>query len=409
MAGTGGWRRRSPGARWVRVGITTLIAATAAGGNATQGWGQERTLGTPTAVASEPFSLVNTVRELSDGRVMVADPLAGTLVRLDPTLQRQERIGREGSGPAEYRQPDSVWPLPGDSTLVVDLGNARLMVVGADGGFGRTRPIALGEPGPGGPPLVVLPRGVDAGGRLYFDGPRVSIGGPPPDSVQVIRAAPVGNASEELVRVKLPSVQTQTSGSGGNVGMRMTSVPLSPVDGWGVAPSGAVAVARSEPYRLEWILTDGRRVQGPAVQWTPVRIREAEQEEWELERSRSGGGLAMSVTVQNGQTSMTFARGGAPGAPRPGGQDVAALPWPQAKPPFVGNGVWVDGTGRAWVRRSVPAGEAALYDVFDGQGRPEAQVRFPPDRRLVGFGDGTLYAVHVDDMDLQTLERYRLP
>jgi hypothetical protein len=395
-----GWRGTRRGVAGGVLGVGLVLSVQGASG-------QERSLGEPLAVAREPFSLVNTVRELADGRVLVADPLGGVLVRLDAALQGIERLGREGGGPEEYRQPDAVWPLPGDSTLLVDLGNARLTVVGPDGSFGRTRPITLGEPGPGGPPAMALPRGVDAGGRIYFEGPRMVVGGPPPDSVEVLRAGPVGASTEGVVRVKLPGVRTQSSGGGGNVGFRVTPVPLSPVDAWGVAPSGAVAVARSEPYRLEWIRTDGRRVAGPPVSWSPVRIRQAEQEEWELERGRSGGGIGVSMTIENGRTSVSFGRGGA-GRPG-GGADPSTLPWPEAKPPFVGGTVWVDGTGRAWVRRSLPAGEPALYDLFDGEGRLVGQVRFPPDRRLVGFGNGTLYAVHVDAMDLQTLEKYRLP
>lgn len=389
------------------VSLTAGLAFALAPAGAADAAAQERSLGPAEAVAAESFSLVNTVRELADGRVLVADPLGNVLVRLDRTLQRAETLGREGGGPGEYRQPDAVWPLPGDSTLLVDLGNARLTVIAPDGTFARTRPITLGEPGPGGPPPMVLPRGTDAGGRIYFEGPRASMGGPPPDSVQVLRAGPVGSSTEPVVRVKLPDVQAETSGGATSRSIRMTAVPLSPVDAWGVAASGEVAVARSRPYRLEWVGVDGRVRAGPEVRVTPVRIREAEREEWELERGRSGGGIGISITMENGQASVRFGRGGAPGGGR--APDLSTLPWPEVKPPFVGGAVRVDGAGRAWVQRSLPAGEPPLYDLFDGSGALVGQVRLPPDRRLVGFGEGTLYAVYVDAMDLQTLERYPLP
>lgn len=372
---------------------------------------QERPLGSPLESHPVPFGLVNTVRELPDGSVLVADPLGGVLVRLAPGLQRADTLGRTGSGPGEFRQPDAVWPHPGDSTLVVDLGNARLTLLSAEGRPGRTRPLALGEPGPGGPPLLLLPRGVDAGGRLYIEGPRLALQGTPPDSVDIQRLGPVGSEPERLARVRLPASRQQSSGSGGNVAVRVTPVPLSPVDAWGVGMDGSVAVARSEPFRLEWIRPDGRVVRGPDVPWRPVPIREAEREEWDRERGRSGGGIAVGMTVQDGRTTLSFGRGGVPGVPGTGGAraDLEAMPWPAAKPPFVGGTVWVDPLGRAWVRLSRPAGEAPLFQLFDGEGRPVVQVRFPPDRRLVGFGDGALYAVHVDEMDLQRLERYRLP
>jgi hypothetical protein len=365
---------------------------------------QEVPLGPAQARAVEPFSLVNTVRELSSGEVLVADPLGGTLVMLDPTLQRATPLGREGGGPGEYRQPDAVWPLPGDSTLLVDLGNARLTVISPEGVLGRGRPLAPGEFAPGRLLTLFIPRGVDRNGWLYIEGGR-AMGGAPSDSVSIMRVA--GDAGPApLGRVKLADTRQETSGGANDRSVRVRAVPLSPVDAWGVGPDGSVAVARSGDYHLDWILPDGRIVSGPPVDHRPVRIRQDEREEWELERGRAGGGIGISIEMENGRTNMSFGRTGS--GPR-GESDLSGLPWPETKPPFVGGTVHVDGRGRAWVRRSLPAGEAPLYDVFDGSGRPVAQIRFPEGRRLVGFGEGTLYAVDVDDFDLQTLERYALP
>ena len=51
---------------------------------------------------------------------------------VDMDAGTRAQVGAEGQGPEEYRQPDAVWPLPGDSTLLVDLGNGRLVVLGPD-------------------------------------------------------------------------------------------------------------------------------------------------------------------------------------------------------------------------------------------------------------------------------------
>lgn len=395
-----GERRLGGIVQWGTYWTLALVAFPLPGGLAAQ----EVRLGPAQARAAEPFSLVNTVRELSTGQVVVADPLGGTLVMLDRTLQRSTPLGREGGGPGEYRQSDAVWPLPGDSTLLVDLGNARLTVISPDGVLGRSRPLAPGEFAPGRPLTLFIPRGVDRDGRLYIEGGR-AMGGPPSDSAVVMRVA--GEAApESLVRVKLPDTRQETSGGANERSVRLRAVPLSRVDAWGVGPDGSVAVARSGDYHLDWILPDGRTVSGPPVDHRPVRIRQAEREEWDLERGRSGGGIGISIEVENGRTNMSFGRTGS--GPR-GESDLASLSWPETMPPFVGATLQVDGRGRAWVRRSMPAGEAALYDVFDGTGRIVAQIRFPEGRRLVGFGEETLYAVDVDEFDLQTLERYALP
>ena len=48
-------------------------------------------------------------------------------------------------------------------------------------------------------------------------------------------------------------------------------------------------------------------------------------------------------------------------------------------------------------------------DVFAAAGRVIGKVALPVKSRLVGFGQGTVYLVRVDDDDLQYLQRYRLP
>ncbi|HBE00703.1 MAG TPA: hypothetical protein DC060_21240, partial [Gemmatimonadetes bacterium] len=92
----------------------------------------QATLGAPTAVFPEDFGTIGSVRELPDGRVLVADPLSNALYALDMDAGTRVVIGREGEGPEEYQQPDGVWALPGGSTLLVDLGNGRLTTLDAD-------------------------------------------------------------------------------------------------------------------------------------------------------------------------------------------------------------------------------------------------------------------------------------
>ena len=72
----------------------------------------QATLGAPTAVFPEDFGTIGSVRELPDGRVLVADPLSNALYALDMDAGTRVVIGREGEGPEEYQQPDGVWALP---------------------------------------------------------------------------------------------------------------------------------------------------------------------------------------------------------------------------------------------------------------------------------------------------------
>ena len=76
------------------------------------------------ATAPVSFSYLSGVRELSDGSLLAADPTSQVLLRVNLEAGTVDTIGRQGAGPQEYEGPDGVFPLPGDSTLLVDLGNA---------------------------------------------------------------------------------------------------------------------------------------------------------------------------------------------------------------------------------------------------------------------------------------------
>jgi hypothetical protein len=199
-------------------------------------------------------------------------------------------------------------------------------------------------------------------------------------------------------------IQT-TSGDANNRSVSIQSVPLSPEDGWGVAADGSVVLARSLDYRVEWIAPDGSVTRGLPTPFDPVSIGTAEKEEYVAQQGRSGGGVGISVSVNNGAMQMSFARGG----PGGGQRDIDQYQWPATKPPFYSGRIDVDPEGRAWVRRHMDAGADATYDLFGRDGVRAAIVTLPNDRRVVGFGDGVVYVVAYDDLDLNYLERYAMP
>ncbi len=379
---------RMSAALWILFGASALDAQV-----------PERRLERPDVIFADAFSLVGGLRELSDGRVMVADPLGQALVIADLAAGVADTIGGVGQGPQEYRQPDALLPLPGDSTLLVDLGNARLTVIGPDGRFGATTPIAQGDPAGG--LLLVLPRAADSEGGVYFQplggGPRAQL----PDSAPVVRWDRGSGALDTLARVALPEMNVASAGGPDNRSVSMRPVPLSPEDAWAVAWDGRVAAARSGDYHIEWIHRDGRVVRGQPVAYEPVRLRRADKEEWV---EGLGNGLRVGVEMQNGDRRISFGRGGGGSTP-----NIDGFEWPEAKPPFVARGVWVDPVGAVWVQRHVPAGEAVQLDVFDDAGNLKARVMLPAGRAIVGFGRDAIYATRTDELGLQWLERYSRP
>jgi len=363
------------------------------------------TLGDAEAAYEESFSVVSTVRELPDGRVLVADALGQVLVRLDLEAGAADTLGRVGEGPEEYRQPDAVWPLPGGKTLLVDLGNGRLTELSPELEFGDTRPYAIGELGPGRELVLAIPQAVDDRGRLYFRSfGRMGGGEMASDSAFILRLDLESEVVDSVGRIKLPGTTTRTTGSGNNQNTSVSPIPLSAADAWGVAADGRVVIVRTGDYHVDWINPDGDVVSGPVVAYEAVRIRRGKQEEWAHTRSETGGGLGISLEVVNNAMTMTAGRGGTSSD-----DDLDQYEWPDFAPPFYGRPVPVDPAGRAWVRRHLEAGEVPRYDVFDGAGERKMVVQLPPERRVVGFGDRKVYVVRMDEYGLQYLERYALP
>jgi hypothetical protein len=369
------------------------MALSGAGGAAAQ---DVTSLGEPSAAYAEPFSLIGGIRELADGRVLVSDALEEALYVLDPGLQSAEQISRKGQGPDEYRQPDALFAWPGDSALMVDLGNGRMTVIGSDYGFGRTIPVvqqeAMGL-------QIVIPQGVDASGYLYYQ-PRGD--GVIRDSADIVRWRPEAEGEPEpVVRIKLEDVTERTSGGANDMRQEVRPVPLSPEDGWAVGQDGAVAVVRVGDYHVDWVRPDGSVVSGSSVSWKPVSVKAADKEAWAEEMAASG--MMMMVTNDNGQMNARMRRGGGRTP------DVDGFEWPEVKPPFEPGSVRVDPLGYAWVERHVPAGEKPVLDVFDAVGNRVASVTIPARCSLRAFGEGTLYITRRDDLGFQWLERYARP
>ena len=388
--------KRSRFGRW--AGAATMMAGVMAlmgpRGAAAQ---QAASLDEPTTRYSEPFSLIGGIRELNDGRLIVSDPLEETLYVLDSRLEGVETISGNGQGPDEYRQPDRLFAWPGDSTLMLDLGNGRLAVIGSDYGFGRTIPVvqqeAMGL-------QIILPEGVDAAGLLYYQprGDRMIR-----DSADIVRWGPeAGGEPEPVIRIKLTDVTERTSGGANNVRQEVRPVPLSPEDGWAVGANGDVAVVRVGDYHVDWVRADGTIVSGPPVPFDPVPVKTADKEAWAEDMAANG--MMMMVTNENGNMNARMRRGGGGGAP-----SVDGYQWPETKPPFAPRSVRVDPLGHVWVERYVAAGERPVVDVFDGSAERVGVVTIPVDCSVGGFGDGTVYLIRRDDLGFQWLERYDRP
>ena len=375
--------------------------------------GAVRKLTKPESEFSEPFSNVAAIRELRDGRVLVADTKDKILQLVDLKLGNATKVGREGSGPGEYGLPMQMVGIQGDSSIVFDPINSRYLTILPSGKPGSTfrledgAPPAKSDDGPGGPRIASIsaPRAADAMGRLYFEGSPITLGPNGPvaaDSAPVMRYDRKRWKYDTVTFVQLPkgSASVTSSGSGGerNVQVRLGSrAPFQARDVWNVLPNGSVVVVRVKDYRVE-VFTPSRPVtRGPAIAFQPIKVGEAEKQEY---RDAQKSSPAIGITRSNDNGKITSGAGPMPPAEEP-------KEWPAVKPPFTG--VFATPTGEIWVSRSRSAKDLTpRFDVFSPTGQLTGQLLLPAKTRVVGFGaGGAIYTVRNDEDDLQYLQRFR--
>lgn len=380
---------------WCRYLVWPMLAAAPVAAQQTPTDPVHR-LTTPEARSVETFSLIRGLRELSDGRVLISDWIEERIVALDLDRGMAAPVGRIGPGPSEYRLPSRLIALPGDSTLLLDVGNSRLSVIGPDLVIHR----ALGSPP--GLRFAVSPRAADGAGRLYFAVARWARipDQPGGDSVAVYRWDPGTNALDR-VGVVLGARRPDRAGR-----PRMTPgipiVPFAPQDAWAVAADGGIAFVRAGDYSVEWGGTGPSR-RGPPNAYPPLSVTRADKLAWVARFNASSPMSGRGADGGLGHTPASFQ------TPESIARDVETNEFADRHPYFTAGGAWIAPDGSLWVERSAHAGTPQTFDVFDHAGRRAARVVLPVRRRLIGFGRGTLYAAATDDLDLQTVERYRRP
>jgi hypothetical protein len=357
---------------------------------------REIRLTTPAVTLAHDFTQVRAVRELPDGRLLVTDRLEPALYVVDLGAGRRTRLGREGAGPGEYTLPSTLLPLPGDSTLLADEGNARFTIVSPDLKLVRSFP--TNRPG-----LVYAPwpRAADRQGRLFFQVPAWAAGpgGLHDDSVHVARLDLRTGKIDTLARARRPEEPAVKYG--------LPWVGFAPQDVWQATADGRIALVRGGDYHVEWREPNGRITRGPAVPFAVVAVTERDRIDYMrnfLENSGMGG--------RGNNTTNPSAISAIPDEmlePEQVKAMAARNRFAPTKPPFTDFTPRVGKDDCLWVERSLPAGAPRSFDVFDAAGRPALRVVLPAGRRLVAVGRSGIYLVATGAEGLERLERYLLP
>jgi len=342
---------------------------------------------------AEPFSALTRMLELRDGRILLHDARERKLGVVDFAAGEFREVARQGAGPLEYRTVLSMIRLPGDSVMLLDLGNQRALLMTPDGRPVRTS--AMGEVGGDVSSMIGRPlaRDADARGRLYGTHRGLVVGGgqmSQSDSVAIVRIA---GASIDTLALYGASSSPSSRMVDGVVTMRARGFPA--LDGWAVFPDGRVLLVHSERFVPELILPDGSRRMAAAVPFTPVSVTAADRAAHMDEAREQYRGLRMPAP---------------PGGTSPRFEVAEPEKWQTHMPPLASTTILVDSRGRAWVHvreRSGSAGER--HDLLDADGKLVDAVRMPKGVRLAGMGKGVLYGAREDEDGLIYLQRYPLP
>ncbi len=352
-------------------------------------------LSTADATFPHPFSSVVGIRELHDGRLVVSDRIEQSLSLIDFDSGTVRALGRVGEGPGEFRMPGILLPLRGDSTLLVDVGNMRMTIIGPGGITTQSTPLMR----PNGQPLS--PTRSDTSGTLYTAGSTIWMFGPgSPGQLVELDSMPISawNLQADVVDtvcyLSMQGRERRRARYGEADLTRFFPPAFAARDGWAVAPDGRVALVFAEDYHIEWVLPNGNRIVGPSIPYNPIPVTTQEKQRW-IAQVSEGTVLAVSGEPEGGATTQRM--------PTPSMDDIS---WPQYKPPFDSDLVFVTPEGTLWVGRQVAMNEPQIFDVFNEEGKRIRSVILPQGRRIVGFGSRSLFTVRTDEVDLLWLERY---
>ena len=314
------------------------------------------------------FSDLTTIRELADGRVLLFDRKEERLVVGDFPSGSVYDVARKGQGPAEFEFIATLLPLAGDTTIAADQTRRWLILVG-DSVVRKVLPehSALQR--------ALQPFGADQNARILtqdFPGSWSA----PSESTLAVLVHRVSGAADTIARMALGGGRNRVS-TGTTPGGRAITVRRLPLQAWETPLlffDGWVAIARIEPYRVDWRAPDGRWTLGRPLSSRPSRMTAAEK----------------AAYIKRNSWSRN------------------ATDWPAELPPFENPvKMFASPDGSLLVKRLPTLAEPGTrYDVIDRAGNRRIQLTLPANEQILGFGARSIYVVVTDDDGIQRLRRH---
>jgi hypothetical protein len=334
---------------------------------------QQRPIALPPAEArlDVEFSDLTMIRELRDGRVLLFDRKEERFSVVDFAANSLTDVARKGQGPGEFQFVGALLPLGADSSLAAETG--RWLILDGDSVVATLPP-----DNPAIRAVSLWPLGADRQGRVLSRAFRR--GGSMTDSTLLVLVDRATGRTDTIAglrnggrRAPVSTVTVPGQGSG----IRVGRIPLNVSEFALLFPDGWTAVARLDPYRVDWRSPDGRWTLGRPVPIVETRMTDRERTAY-AERNR-------------------WAR--------------SASDWPDRLPPFdTPTSMFASPDGFLVLKRLGSASEPEpRYDVIDRTGVRRSQLVLRPNEHIVGFGVKSVYVIETDDDGIQRLHRHPWP
>lgn len=325
------------------------------------------------------FGRIGQITVDADGGIYAFDAQVPALRYFNARGEYVRTLGREGSGPGEYRDVTLGLAVRGDGRVVMrDPRNGRLNVYAPDGTPSDHWPVASGL-------FAANAMVLDHRDHMYL---KILLGRPERN-----KPWPIGllhyNATGDLVdTIPPPTIAGEPTDAGGTFLPRKI---------WELSPLGTVVVGTNDRYAFELRRPDG----------TVVRIERA-AERVSLEPGERAEHEAVSEWTRRNRAQFLTA-------------DVPPVP---PRKPFY-RGFYLGERGRIWVHRYTRAQktdappaepdpsqrpaltwrEPTVYDVFESDGTYLGKVRAPPRTSLQVFRGDTVWGIRRGEFDEQYLFR----
>lgn len=341
------------------------------------------------------FTAITSIRELSDGRILVTDPRDLGLVVADFKSGDVKPVSRRGAGPGEYGMAAPVHAIARDSSLMSDFMQRRAILFDGDKAVGT---VAADNA------IIKATQGfirfADRLGNVFGtkspDVPSGQVTTTEKDSSAVIRVNRANGRVDTVAKVvDRPTVRTVVRNEKGEVtASSARALRLRVGEPWIVHPDGYLTVVRINPFRVDWRSPDGRWTRGAPLPIPVIRMTEKE-------KNASRARTAASQAASRGS--------GPPPPPMPKELQTPDDEWPEVMPPYI-ESLFLTPNGDVLIRRQPSADHPGIaFYAVDRAGKLLGILELKANETIGGFGARSIYIIETDADDLKFVRRHPWP